>query len=156
MRTLMEDCPLLQITAGLEDLAPIRDYIRVRAAALKIDASTTYDLLLAVTEIVTNMLVHGYQKKAGFVEVEVNQEGNTLVVHLRDRAAPFDPTRVKPPDLSLPLEKRPLGGMGIYLVNQMVDTVSHRNLPQGGNEITLVINGISARIAQEGSNGNAR
>jgi len=152
----MENSPSLQITARLEDLALIRDYVRSRSTALNIDSSTTYDLLLAVTEIVTNTLVHGYQKEAGYVEVEISQEGDALVARLRDSATSFDPTQVLPPDLSLPLEKRPLGGMGIYLVNQLVDSLSHRNLPQGGNEITLVFNGISARIPQEGFNGNDR
>jgi serine/threonine-protein kinase RsbW len=65
-----------------------------------------------------------------------------LVVCLRDHAPPFDPRSVLPPDPSLPLEVRPLGGMGVHLMKQLVDRVIHRVPPQGGNELTLVKNGI--------------
>jgi anti-sigma regulatory factor (Ser/Thr protein kinase) len=53
-------------------------------------------------------------------------------------APPFDPTRVPDPDLTLPLEERPLGGLGIYLIRQSVDKMVYRAVPEGGNELTLV------------------
>jgi serine/threonine-protein kinase RsbW len=136
---LMEDGSSLQLIAGVKDLAEIRRYLRSRAAALHIDPSTTYDLLLAVTELVTNALLYGYQEKSGFIEVQIGREGDALVVRLRDRAEMFDPTQVPLPDISLPLEKRPVGGMGIYLTRQLVDSFTYQRLPQGENEVTLAI-----------------
>jgi len=136
---LMKDGTSLQLTAGVEDLADIRRYLRSKAATLHIDPSTTYDILLAVTELITNTLLYGYQEKSGFIEVEMGREGDVLVVHLRDHAEAFDPTQFPPPDISLPLEKRPLGGMGIYLTKQLVDRFTYQRLPQGENEITLAI-----------------
>jgi serine/threonine-protein kinase RsbW len=136
---LMEDNITLQLTARVEDLAEIRHWLRTKAARLHIDPSTTYDILLAVTELVTNTLLYGYQDKTGFIEVEMGREGDILVIHLRDRAEAFDPTQVPPPDISLPLDKRPIGGMGIYLTKQLVDRIAYSRLPQGENEITLAI-----------------
>jgi serine/threonine-protein kinase RsbW len=136
---LMEDGSSLQLIAGVNDLVEIRHYLRSKAAAMHIDPSTTYDIILAVTELVTNTLLYGYQEKPGFIEVKIGREGNALVVRLRDRAEMFDPTQVPPPDISLPLEKRPLGGMGIYLTRQLVDSFTYQRLPQGENEVTLAI-----------------
>jgi serine/threonine-protein kinase RsbW len=150
----MEEGALLQLTAGLKDLVDIRSYLRKRAKALHLDSSTTYDLLLIVTEIVTNSLVYGYKGMPGLIEVEMIRDGDALVVRLRDQAEAFDPTQVLPPDLSLPLEKRPLGGMGIYLTRQLVDQFSYQRLQQGYNEITLVINQISKRTNREGNHEN--
>lgn len=136
---LMEDGSSLQLIAGVKDLAEIRHYLRNKAAALHIDSSTTYDILLAVTELVTNTLLYGYQEKSGFIEVQIGREDDILVVRLRDQAEMFDPTQAPLPDTSLPLEKRPLGGMGIYLTRQLVDSFSYQRLPQGENEVTLAI-----------------
>jgi anti-sigma regulatory factor (Ser/Thr protein kinase) len=135
----MEDGSSLQLIAGVEHLAEIRHYLSSKAAALHIDPSTTYDILLAVTELVTNTLLYGYQEKSGFIEVQMGRQADVLVVHLRDQAEMFDPTKVPPPNTSLPLEKRPLGGMGIYLTRQLVDSFTYQRLPQGENEITLAI-----------------
>lgn len=136
---LMEDDSILRLTAGVEDLAEIRHWLRNKAAALHIDPSTTYDILLAVTELVTNTLLYGYQDKSGFIEVEMGKQSDVLVIHLRDKAEAFDPTLVPPPDITLPLDERPVGGMGIYLTKQLVDHIAYLRLPQGENEITLAI-----------------
>lgn len=136
---LMEDGSSLQLIAGVKDLAEIRQYLRSRAATLHIDPSTTYDILLAVTELVTNTLLYGYQEKSGYIEVQVDRDGGVLFVRLRDHAEMFDPTQVPTPNVSLPLEERPLGGMGIYLARQLVDSLTYQRLPQGENEVTLAI-----------------
>jgi serine/threonine-protein kinase RsbW len=82
--------------------------------------------------------VHGYTGRQGFVEVEVGREGDALVVRLRDEAVPFDPTSVPPLDMTLPPEQRVLEGMGIYLIRQVMDEMTHRITLQRGNELTLV------------------
>ena len=41
-------------------------------------------------------------------------------------------------NLNLPLEKRPIGGLGVYLARQAMDEVHHRITSTGGNELTLV------------------
>lgn len=140
-----------QYTAGLYDLAEIRHFLQKRAAELQVDPSTTYDLLLAITELVTNTMIYGYQNEPGFIEAEMYLEKDSLIIHLRDHAAPFNPTQFPPPDLSIPLEKRAIGGMGIFLAKQLVDQMIYRELPQGGNEVTLVIHQISTRQKEEGN-----
>ncbi len=56
---------------------------------------------------------------------------------MRDRAPPFDPTRLPDPDLTLSLEERPVGRMGVFLTRQLVDAVTYRLTGEGGNELTL-------------------
>jgi len=141
----MENSSSFQMIAGLEDLAEIRRYLRGRAAILQIDPSTIYDVLLAVTELVTNTLLYGYQEKSGFIEVEMGQESDSIVVRLRDRAPTFDLTQAPLPDLSLPLDERPIGGLGIFLARQVVNQLTYRSLPQGGNEVTLVFDQIHTK-----------
>ncbi|MBM3133927.1 MAG: ATP-binding protein [Chloroflexi bacterium] len=128
----------LRLTAELKNLAAIRRFIEETATALGIEPAVIPDLLLAVDEAATNIIVHGYQGQQGPIEIEVECQGDALVIRLRDEAAPFDPTAIPPPDLSLPLEQRSPGGVGIYLMRQCVEQVTHSCTPQGGNELILV------------------
>lgn len=128
----------LSFAARLENLAVIRDLVQEKAAALGVVSAVIPGVVLAVDEAVTNIIVHGYHGQPGTVEIEIGRERDALVIRLRDQAAFFDPTSVRPPDLNVPLEQRVLGGMGIHLMRQMVDEMSHGAMPQGGNELTLV------------------
>ena len=74
----------------------------------------------------------------GIIEIGVGREGDALMIRVCDQARPFDPHGVPPPDLDLPLEERPLGGLGVYMIRQLMDEMIYRAPPQGGNELTLV------------------
>jgi serine/threonine-protein kinase RsbW len=128
----------LRTAAELDNLTLIRHFVEERATALGADPSVVPDLLLAVHEVTANIMLHGYQGQPGVIEIEIRRNGNGLMIRVRDEAPPFDPGVVPPPDLSLPLEKRPLGGLGIYMIGQLMDDVTHRVTPQGGNELILV------------------
>ena len=132
----------LRIAAELNNLAEIRRFVQETASALGVDPAVIPGVLLAVDEAVSNIIIHGYQGQRGTVEIEVNHEGDALVIRLRDEAPPFDPTSVPPPDLTLSLEERAPGGLGIHLIRQVMDEMAHRVMPQGGNELTLVKRGI--------------
>ncbi len=135
----------LRVPARLENLSKIRYFVRERATTLDVDPDIIPDVLLAVDEAATNVVVHGYQGQEGVVEIEVLREEDALVIRLRDEAEPFDPTSVPPPDLTVPLEERALGRIGVYFVRQVMDEVSHRITLQRGNELTLVKRGVGAK-----------
>ena len=128
----------LQVAAELSNLAVVRHFVEEMAAGFGFDRKVIDDMLQAVEEAVANTILHGYNRQPGEIKVEVQREGNQLVVRLQDQAPHFDPTGFPPPDLTLPLEERALGGLGIYLMRQFTDTVTHRVTSDGSNELTLV------------------
>jgi serine/threonine-protein kinase RsbW len=130
---------VLRIPADLAKLADVRQFVREQAALVGADGEATDDIVSAVDELVTNSIIHGYRGGEGAVEVEVEGIGASLVVRIRDQAPPFDPTQVAAPDITLPLEQRPKGGMGIYLARELTDELTYR---QNGNsnEMTLTKN----------------
>jgi sigma-B regulation protein RsbU (phosphoserine phosphatase) len=129
-----------QREAVIDDLNQIYEFLQGCLEELGFDASSIYDIQLAVSELVTNTLMHGYPQQRGWIEVNLQTQAPWLVVTLRDCASTFDPTQVPDPDLSLPLEKRRLGGYGIYLTCQAAEQVKHQALPGGGNQVTLWFN----------------
>jgi serine/threonine-protein kinase RsbW len=134
----METKASLQLSAELEDLALVRRFVQDTAAELHADPAVIPDVVMAVNEAVTNIIVHGYRGQPGMIRIDVGRIDNSLGIRLRDHAPPFDPTAVPPPDLHLPLSQRPFGGLGIYLIRQTMDELSYRTPTRGGNELILV------------------
>jgi anti-sigma regulatory factor (Ser/Thr protein kinase) len=139
----------LRVAADVAQLAAIRAFVEQQAQALGVDAAEIYDLVLAVNEVATNIVVHGYRGQPGEIEIDLRRRGEAIEIRLRDHAPPFDPTHVPAPDLNLPLHKRPLGGMGVHVTRQIMDAMRYRAMPTGGNELTLVKRAIAARSRKE-------
>jgi anti-sigma regulatory factor (Ser/Thr protein kinase) len=128
----------LRLAATLADLAGIRHFVEKSAVALGADPDVVPGIVLAVDEAATNTIVHGYGGRGGEITVSLRCRGDALVVDVTDRAPPFDPTTMPAPDVALPLEERPIGGMGIFLMRKVVDEVSYRRLPNGSNKLVMV------------------
>jgi serine/threonine-protein kinase RsbW len=139
---------LIRVSAEPANLARIRRFVEEQAVELGADETMVGDIIQAVDESVTNIIVHGYRGSQGIVEVEVGLAAGALVIQLRDNAPPFDPTHVPRPDLDLPLERRPLGGMGVHLTRELTDEATYRRPEGWGNELTLI-----KRIESEGHAG---
>jgi serine/threonine-protein kinase RsbW len=129
---------LISVDADVARLAEVRGFVRRTLTTAGADASAAADVVQAVDEIVTNVIEHGYGGGRGTIEVEVGVAGDEVTVRVRDGCPPFDPTGVPSPDTEAPLARRPLGGMGVHLSRVLTDRMTHRILPSGGNELTLV------------------
>jgi serine/threonine-protein kinase RsbW len=140
---------VLRIVAERRLLSQVRDWVAEQARQAQASPSEIDDLILAADELVTNIIVHGYHDEPGPIELEVDTRPGVFKLIFRDQAPSFNPTCVPPPDLTLPLHLRPLGGMGIHLVRQSVDEVLYEMLDEGGNQLTLV-----KHLARRDTNGD--
>jgi serine/threonine-protein kinase RsbW len=127
----------LRVPAQLDRLAEIRALVRGVADAADATVSCMDDLVQAVDEAATNIIVHGYAGTPGWVEVEAEVAGDRIVITLTDEAPTFDPTTVTSPDLAVPPEHRRPGGMGVHLMRLATDQLRHAARPGGGNVLTL-------------------
>jgi serine/threonine-protein kinase RsbW len=127
----------LTVAAELESLTRIRALVRDVAEHADAPPVCLDDLVQAVDEAATNIVVHGYGDRRGDIEVDARVVDDHIVIELADTAPTFDPTAVAEPDLSVPpLERRP-GGMGLHLMRLATDSMEHRSRPGGGNILTL-------------------
>jgi serine/threonine-protein kinase RsbW len=129
----------MRFTAELASLAPIRRVVEEAATAAGADWEAVAGLIQAVDEAATNIIVHGYRGSPGEIELGLIRETDALLVRLRDQAPPFDPTAIPSPDLTLSLNKRKVGGLGVHLMRQCVQRMSYRLTPEGENELTFQI-----------------
>jgi anti-sigma regulatory factor (Ser/Thr protein kinase) len=126
------------LEAQLESLGDCRAYIDAKGQALGLESPLLGDLRLVVDEAVTNIVLHAYQGEGGPVELQLSRDGDDVVVLIRDQGPAFDPDGVAEPALNTALAERKPGGMGIFLMRQMMDEVTFAPQPQGGNELRLV------------------
>lgn len=116
----------------LDALSPIRDYVKKAASSAGLDHTKTYNLLLAVDEIATNVVVHGYEEAGlqGDISIAAKNEDNRLVIELLDHGKSYDPNLHKEPDdegLTKELSDRPIGGLGIMLARDGVDDLQYQS-----------------------------
>jgi serine/threonine-protein kinase RsbW len=133
----MPESTTLRIDADLARLRDVRRFVRDTAAGLGADEAATRDLVQAIDEWVTNVIVHGYRGGDGPIEVDVRRVGDELVGQVRDAAPAFDPSTAPPFDPGLPLAARPAGKMGIHLIRELCDRFEHRVPLDGGNEVEM-------------------
>lgn len=124
--------------AGLVDLGRIRHFFVDTACSLGVSEALANDLRLAIDEAVTNIIVHGYQRGTGDIEIEITTQARDLVVCLRDQAKAFDPTTFSEQDIKSPLQRNAPGGYGLLLIRKYMDEIHHKIMGNGGNELTLV------------------
>ncbi len=100
-------------------------------------AAVQADLGVVLDEVVSNIVKYGYGAGPSRpVDVGLALEDGVLRVEIVDQAAAFDPLARPAPDTAQSLEERPIGGLGIHIVKQLMDDVRYRR--EGGkNVLTL-------------------
>ncbi|MCB9420705.1 MAG: ATP-binding protein [Ardenticatenaceae bacterium] len=85
--------------------------------------TTTYNVLLSVHEICTNIIEHAYENKGGRIEIDIqmDEQSGVLTVDLFDEGRSFELEEVPQPDL----DSAPIRGYGLFLVRELMDKVSY-------------------------------
>lgn len=130
----------LVLPATLDALSPIREKVMTSSAEAGLDKDAAYKLALAVDEIATNIILHGYEEHGlkGDITVYTDLTPGELLITLEDSAPPYDPkTRTMPTaeDLSKPLEDRAIGGLGVYLAVQGCDRFDYEYVDKKNRNI---------------------
>ena len=132
----------LILPGHLDSLSAIRHYVNDAAAQAGLDKKSAYHLQLAVDEIATNIIVHGYDQAglAGEVTVQAVINQATLTMSLEDTSAPFDPRHFTRPDhIDKPIKERPIGGLGVFMAMKNVDRFDYEYV-NNRNRNSFIIN----------------
>ena len=128
----------LRMKAVLENVRRAIECVTEWAQKAGFDERALYEIQLAVDEACANVVDHAYQgAEPGDIEVSCRLDGELLTVQVRDWGRGFDLTSVEDPDLDAPLEERSLGGLGLFLVRQVMDDVRYSADPELGNELMM-------------------
>jgi serine/threonine-protein kinase RsbW len=117
----------LTLPAKAESISAFREFVRRGAEVAGIPPDEFEKLDLVLEEILINVARYAYAPDQGVVEVAYSGEGaGKLRVEIGDYGRIFNPLEADPPDLSRGLADRPIGGLGVFLVRSMVDSIDYR------------------------------
>ena len=134
----MTDSVELRLANDLAGLAQLADRVESFGAAQRLPASMVNALNVALDEAVSNAINHGYDAGVrGEIAVRLRRAPEGVLLEVEDDGRPFDPLQVPPPDLTLPLERRPVGGLGIHLIRSLMDEVSYARV--GGRNVLKMV-----------------
>ncbi len=131
----------ITLPAELESLALFRSHINTVCRGVPgLDDQALYDMLLAVDEICTNIITHGYAgMDPGSIILNVEIAAKELVVTISDFGHAFEPVEPPAPDANASIEEREVGGLGLFFVFSSVDDIQYESSP-AGNTTRLVKN----------------
>ena len=125
---------------SVDQISQLADFLQEIADEKGLDASTAMNINLALEEAVTNVIMYAYPEGTdGLVDLEAILRDDSLVFILKDNGTPFDPTAAPEADVTLSAEERNIGGLGIFLVRKIMDTV-HYVRSDGQNVLSMTKN----------------
>lgn len=132
----------LSLPGVLDSLSEIGQYVNAAAQAAGLDKKVAYRLRLAVDEVATNSIIHGYEESgtSGDLVVRSEMDAEKLTIILEDSAPPFDlrSLQERPDHIDKPVEDRPIGGLGVYLTVKNVDKFDYEYANNHNRNIFVV------------------
>jgi sigma-B regulation protein RsbU (phosphoserine phosphatase) len=127
----------LTLTNDLKDVPRLATFVEEICEALSFDDMVTMQMNLAIEEAVVNVMDYAYPEGVkGYVDIEAWADEQWLTFVITDSGKPFDPTTKGEVDITLSAEERDIGGLGIYLVRQIMDSIGYE-YKDGHNVLTL-------------------
>ena len=115
-------CTLSDGRAGFQALM---DDAEAFLAHRNVPDTTASQIMIALDEIITNILSHGVRDGEPVVHVDLRVADSAVAGEIRDDGIAFDPLQNDEPDTSQSVEDRPIGGLGIHLVRKMMDELRY-------------------------------
>ena len=140
-----QQSPALVITNDIEELQRVKTLLRDYCLCLGCERKLMRKILLAVEEAMVNIINYAYPKgQQGRIDLDIqgspakdDGQAGRLTVRLIDYGEPFDPTKQQEVDINQRMDDRQVGGLGIYLYQQLMDSVSYQRTEEGSNVLTM-------------------
>lgn len=115
------------VSATIESIPGVTAFVDEQLEQLECPIKTQMQVDVAIDELFSNIAYYAYNPEIGSatVRVEVTEDPIAVVITFIDNGVPYDPLAKADPDVTLPIEERGIGGLGIYMVKKTMDDVSY-------------------------------
>ena len=116
----------ITLNNDIQEVPQLTDFVNEVCKSVELDKNTTSQITVAIEEAVVNVMNYAYPAGTqGKVKIEATANDERLKFTISDSGTPFDPTAQAEADITLPANKRSIGGLGIHIVRQTMDTVDY-------------------------------
>ena len=127
----------LVIKNDISEISKLATFIGELSEELDFTPELNFNLNLVLEEAISNVILYAYGKEEQKeISLVAYLSDNNLVFVLTDSGMEFDPTKVPDADITLSAEEREIGGLGIYLIRQIMNTVEYQRI-DGKNVLTM-------------------
>ena len=126
----------LTLKNEVEELNKLPEFVESVCEKAGVDIGLVASLNLALEEAVTNVVLYAYQNGEGLVHIDSVYDEKHIEFVITDSGIAFDPTKKEEVDTTLGVEERSIGGLGIHLVRQIMDSVNYERIDDK-NVLTL-------------------
>ena len=117
----------MTLTNHVADIPRLNKFVEEACAGQNLGEGFISELKLAIEEVVANVIHYAYdENEKGEIGVRLTFQPEEVSVEVKDAGKAFDPTAIKDADTDSSVEERRIGGLGLYLVRQLTDTMSYR------------------------------
>lgn len=128
----------MSIGAGLDEVAKVNATLSHFAEVHALPAGVRRSMNVVLDELLTNTVSYGLAgRDDGKVTIDAELRRDRLTITLSDNGRAFDPFGRDAPDTTLGVEARPIGGLGIHLVGQLLDEASYHR--RGEENIVVLV-----------------
>ena len=114
--------------AKQDQISSAIEFITVSAKNAGLSRQFILKLQLVAEEAVTNICSYAYPDREGTFEIRVESNSEYLTVTISDEGKSFNPIALTQPDISLGIEERPVGGLGVFLMRKFVDEITYERV----------------------------
>ena len=119
----------LTLINKVSEITKLNTFVKSATTALNMENELANRIKLAVEEAVTNIIDYAYPVDTeGTINVTIEADKESLRFILTDSGAEFDPTRVSKADTTLTVDERPIGGLGVFLVRNLMDSINYERV----------------------------
>ena len=117
----------LTIAATVENIETVTDFVNEQLEALDCPMKAQMQIDIAIDELFGNIAHYAYNPEVGSatVRVEVIEEPLAVIITFIDKGVPYDPLAKADPDVTLSVEERDIGGLGIFMVKKSMDEITY-------------------------------
>jgi anti-sigma regulatory factor (Ser/Thr protein kinase) len=134
----------IAITNDVAEITRVAAFIEAFCSEQGAAPEVIFKINLAVEEALVNTISYGYADRSQHaITIEITADSEAIILVLTDDGAAYNPLEAPPPDVDAPADARKSGGLGVFLVKQMMDEVSYAREGEQ-NRLTLL-----KRLAQE-------
>ena len=127
----------LSLQNDIRQIPTLNRFVKQVLSRMGVEPSLIRRLQLAVEEAVVNVMEYAYPAGVtGDISLQISSDGQNLTFVIKDQGVAFDPTMKEKPDTTLAAEDRPIGGLGILLVRELMDSINYTRT-EGVNVLTL-------------------
>ena len=125
--------------AKIENIALVTDFVNSILEKNECSMKVQMEIDIVIDEIFGNIAYYAYAPGSGeaTVQVEIEDSPKKMELVFIDRGIPYNPLENKDPDVTLDIEERKIGGLGIFLVKEMMDEVLYEYV-DGQNILKLI------------------